>query len=109
MVQSGGADAADVHAGTLADRLEPLENGDVFRGVVRGCHVYSRVKRRSLLPVDDDCNVIRTGRLACCPETRRRRQLNGLGAGEGEAGPLIRSTAGSALANVTYRTPAGLG
>ncbi len=29
----GGADAADVHAGTLADRLEPFENGDVFRGV----------------------------------------------------------------------------
>ena len=34
MVQAGGADAADVHAGPLADRLEPLENGDVFCGVV---------------------------------------------------------------------------
>ena len=35
------ADAADVHAGALADRLQPFENGDVFRGVVAGCHVYN--------------------------------------------------------------------
>ena len=37
MVQPGGADAADVHAGTLADGLEPFEDGDVFCGV-GGCH-----------------------------------------------------------------------
>ena len=36
MVQAGGADAAEVHAGPLADRLESFENGDVFRGVI--CH-----------------------------------------------------------------------
>ena len=34
MMQPGGADAADVHAGPLADRLEAFENGDVFCGVV---------------------------------------------------------------------------
>ena len=34
VMQAGGADAADVHAGALADRLEPFENGDVFGGVV---------------------------------------------------------------------------
>ena len=34
VVQAGGADAADVHAGPLANRLEPFENGDVFGGVV---------------------------------------------------------------------------
>ena len=34
MVQAGGADAADVHAGPLADRLEPFEDGDVFCCVV---------------------------------------------------------------------------
>ena len=35
MMQAGGADAADVHAGPFADRLEPFENGDVFCGVCR--------------------------------------------------------------------------
>ena len=35
VVQAGAADAADVHAGALADGLEPLENGDVFGCVVR--------------------------------------------------------------------------
>ena len=30
MVQAGGADAADVHAWTLANRLEAFEDGDVF-------------------------------------------------------------------------------
>ena len=34
VVQAGGADAADVHAGTLADGLEPFEDGDVFGCVV---------------------------------------------------------------------------
>ena len=34
VVQAGGADAADVHAGPLADGLEPFENGDVFGCVV---------------------------------------------------------------------------
>jgi hypothetical protein len=34
MMEAGRADATDVHAGALANRLEPLENGDVFRGVV---------------------------------------------------------------------------
>ena len=33
VVQPGGADAADVHARPLADRLEPFEDGDVFRCV----------------------------------------------------------------------------
>ena len=37
MMQAGGADAADIHAGTLADGLEPFENGDVFCCVSR-CH-----------------------------------------------------------------------
>ena len=41
MVQAGRADAADVHARALPDRLEALENRDVFSGVVRGCHVYN--------------------------------------------------------------------
>src|SRR4051794_10237978 len=48
MVQAGGPDTADVHARPFADRLEALQNGDVFRGVVRGCHVYNvRLVRRS--------------------------------------------------------------
>ena len=34
MVQAGRPDAADIHAGTLADGLEPFEDGDVFRGVI---------------------------------------------------------------------------
>ena len=34
MMEAGGADAADIHARPLADRLEPFENGDVFGGVV---------------------------------------------------------------------------
>src|SRR5688572_12552418 len=34
MVQATGAYAADVHAGTLANRLESFEYGDVFGGVV---------------------------------------------------------------------------
>jgi len=33
-VQAGAADAADVHARPFANRLEPLEDGDVFGGVV---------------------------------------------------------------------------
>src|SRR4029450_10095565 len=41
VVESGRADAADVHAWPFPDRLEPLQNRDVFRGVVRGCHVYN--------------------------------------------------------------------
>ena len=42
MMEAGGADAADVHAGALADGLEPFEDGDVFccvaghLGVLRG-------------------------------------------------------------------------
>ena len=39
VVQPGRADAADIHAGTLADRLQTFENGDVFRGVLGGSHV----------------------------------------------------------------------
>ena len=35
MVQTPGAGRADVHAGALADRLEPLEHGDVL-GVIAG-------------------------------------------------------------------------
>ena len=41
VMQSSRADAADVHARPLADGLQAFENGDVFRGVVRGCHVYN--------------------------------------------------------------------
>ena len=41
MVEPGRADAADIHAGALADGLQSFENGDVFGGVVRGCHVYN--------------------------------------------------------------------
>ena len=36
VVESGRPHAPDVHAGALADGLEALENGDVFRGVRRG-------------------------------------------------------------------------
>ncbi len=39
VVQPGRADAADVHAGALPDRLQTFENRDVFRRVVRGAHV----------------------------------------------------------------------
>ena len=35
VVEAGAADAADIHARPLADRLEPLEDGDVFRCVGR--------------------------------------------------------------------------
>ena len=41
VVQTGRADAADIHAGPFADRLQTLENRDVFRGVVAGGHVYN--------------------------------------------------------------------
>ena len=34
MVQPSRADAADVHSGAFADRLEPFENGNVFCCVV---------------------------------------------------------------------------
>src|SRR5690348_14261525 len=40
-MQPSRSNAADIHPGTLAHRFEPLEYGDVFRGVVRGCHVYN--------------------------------------------------------------------
>jgi len=33
VMQTGAADAADVHAGTPTDRLETFEYGDVFCGV----------------------------------------------------------------------------
>src|SRR5678815_4512272 len=48
MVKSCHANAADVHAGALADGVESLENGDVFGGVVAGCHVYNCALKRSL-------------------------------------------------------------
>src|SRR3954467_5180133 len=50
MMEAGRADAPDIHAGALADRLETFENGDVFGGVVRRCHVYNvRLLKPSLL------------------------------------------------------------
>src|SRR6185295_6662505 len=50
VVEPGGPDASDIHAGPLANRLEALENGDVFGGVVRRCHVYNvRLVTRSAL------------------------------------------------------------
>ena len=49
VVQSGRADAADIHAGALPDRLESLENGDVFGGVVGGGHGYNCALKRALL------------------------------------------------------------
>jgi hypothetical protein len=33
VMKPGAAYAADVHAGALADRLEPFKDGDVFRGI----------------------------------------------------------------------------
>ena len=42
VVQASGADAPDIHAGPLADGLQPLENGDVFRGV--GGHEWSQAE-----------------------------------------------------------------
>ena len=60
VVQPGAADAADVHAGALADGLEPLENGDVF-GCVVG-HEESVAAQRPLtgsmqehLPANGSC------------------------------------------------------
>src|ERR671931_344411 len=41
VVQPSRANAPDIHAGTLAYGLKPFQNGDVFRGVVPGCHVYN--------------------------------------------------------------------
>src|SRR5437763_16901263 len=41
MMQPSCSDTADIHAGTLSDRLQSFEDGDVFRGVVRGWHVYN--------------------------------------------------------------------
>ena len=38
VVQPGGADAADVHARSLADRVEAFEDGDVFGGVRGAAH-----------------------------------------------------------------------
>jgi hypothetical protein len=36
VMQAGGAHTSDVHSGTLADRFQSFENGDVFCGVIRG-------------------------------------------------------------------------
>src|SRR4051812_45147887 len=41
VMEACAADAPYVHAGALADGLQPFENRDVFRGVVRRCHVYT--------------------------------------------------------------------
>src|SRR5205085_4686013 len=41
MMQPSCSNTTDVHAGTLSDRLQSFEDGDVFRGVVRGWHVYN--------------------------------------------------------------------
>src|SRR5207249_12248594 len=41
VMQPSRANAADVHAGTLSDRLQSFEDRDVFGGVVRRCHVYN--------------------------------------------------------------------
>src|SRR4051812_16320680 len=50
VMQPGGAHAADIHARPLANRLEALEDRDVFRRVVGRCHVYNvrLVNRRPL-------------------------------------------------------------
>ena len=53
MMQAGAADAADVHAGALANGLEPLEDGNVFGCVIR-CHGvkdYKALKRLLLSAV----------------------------------------------------------
>ena len=39
VVKTGRADAADVHPRPFTDRLEALENGDIFRGVRASSHV----------------------------------------------------------------------
>ena len=41
VMQAGRADAANVHARPFSDWFQALENRDVFRGVVRRCHVYN--------------------------------------------------------------------
>src|SRR5262245_43850823 len=41
VVEPGRTNTTDIHAGPLADRLQALEDGDVFRGVVGGWHVYN--------------------------------------------------------------------
>src|SRR5581483_8657315 len=68
MMQPSGANAADVHPRTLSDGLEPLENGDVFRGVVRRCHVYN-VRLLRELPVVLCLSIVAAfaGRLAAQP------------------------------------------
>ena len=44
MMQAGRADAADVHAGALANRLEAFEDGDVFGGVGHSGGDYEQVR-----------------------------------------------------------------
>jgi hypothetical protein len=39
-MEAGGADAAEVHAGPLADRLEALEDRDVFSCI--GSHYFGK-------------------------------------------------------------------
>src|SRR5262245_50092308 len=41
VMEARRTDAADIHARPLPDRLEPFQDSDVVRGVVRGCHVYN--------------------------------------------------------------------
>src|SRR5206468_11791024 len=66
VMQAGRADAADVHAGPLPDRLQAFQDRDVFGGVVGGCHVYNVRLARSG-PVD---------RSAGSWEPRRTRRVN---------------------------------
>ena len=47
MVEAARVDAADVHAGALADRLEPLEDRDVGGGVSGGHEAAERVRRKT--------------------------------------------------------------
>ena len=65
VVQPGAADAADVHAGALANGLETLEDGDVFGGV--GCQPgYFSVGRSRFRRFDPEC------RATVAPSPRQR-------------------------------------
>src|SRR5262245_36491369 len=49
-------DAADVHTGALADRLQPFEDGDVLPGVLALSH-YSLLSGLSLAVAPDSCGA----------------------------------------------------
>ena len=101
VVQPGGTYAADVHAGTLANRLESFEDGDVFGGVVAHersvgdglrAHRLARTRPRGprgCRPGADTC--LRRFTSAGRPLPRGRRTADD--AGGGDRGGILRGFA----------------